>query len=78
MKIKIGKKGNLWLERGAGEMKTVECPYSYSPITDDFRAFCGDWCALFREERDSRVAEVILCKNRHYCAINNFTDERGK
>lgn len=76
MKIKLDKRGWLLLERGAGVMKEVRCPWTQVPVGFEL-PHCGDWCALFREERDSRVATMFLCEAEHYCDINNFTDERG-
>lgn len=70
MKIKIDRDGYLWLER-AGKMKQAWCPTHFR------RSPCGDWCAKFREDSDSKVAEVFLCDTEHYCDIKDFSDERG-
>lgn len=77
MKIKIDKNGYLCLER-AGKMKQVWCPEDHYVEGWPSQWPCGDWCSLFREEWDSRVAEVFLCKAHYHCAKEDFIDERRK
>jgi hypothetical protein len=76
MKIKLDKRGWLLLERGAGVMKEVHCPWAQVPIGYEL-PHCGDWCALFRVDSGPKVAEVFLCDTEHFCEADDFTDERG-
>lgn len=78
MRIKIDKKGYLWLER-EGKLKYVYCPYLY-PRNEKGTEFCfeccGDWCALFSDKKDYENAVITLCRKEYVCEIQNFIDER--
>ena len=72
MKIKINKKGYLFIER-AGVMKGQWCPYDTEPRG------CGDWCPLFgepiSEKQDSIFPySIYLCKKKLY--FDKLTNER--
>lgn len=89
MKIKIDKRGYLFLERG-GAMKEQGCPFG--PIYDQRgvlrKRTCGDWCPLFGEPITTEcvpaievppLTSIALCeKGMVTCHPSDFTDERGK
>ena len=72
IKIKIDKKGRLWLRRG-NELKMQFCPFQN--LEED--VYCGDWCPLFDEPVEIFDVTLRICQDRELrCQIDEFVDER--
>ena len=77
-KIKIEKKGFLWLRR-AEEWREQYCPFATAGY---FR--CGDWCPLFGEpsfynEGEDKTVYIEICNGGTLgCLAKDFVDERGE
>ncbi|KKN39827.1 hypothetical protein LCGC14_0739390 [marine sediment metagenome] len=77
MKVKINKAGILEVNNNV-----KNCPFD-----EGAEAWCGDWCALFKEPiyQDSCTVTGIksrmylnLCRTQWHCKVEDFTDERKK
>jgi len=72
IKIKIDRKGCLWVRRG-NELKMQFCPFQ--SLEED--VYCGDWCPLFGEPFILFDATLKICQDKELrCQIEEFIDER--
>ena len=80
MKGKIDYYGHLYIKRDEERgYIPQQCPYS--PIEDEERTQCGDWCPLFggvvktNEWNDNYITIITICQDR-VLTFEDFTDGR--